>query len=276
VKVLLTTNLAKIGVVAAAFIVTPLVSGLVTGLANRRRVSKDAGTETTLLKPFYDFSQLLRQAPAPAGNAAMIFVLLQLAFAMVALAMIVLQRNLLAALLLQACSSLIAIAVGMNQAVSREGAEVKNPVKSFLTYQPVLLAIAAGCGLAVGGFGVEAMLGQARPLVVELPLLWLSLLYVTYVSSRLDTEQVAAGPLLAVARLAGCFRQATLLLFAGIFWVDSMIVAGLVAVLLGYGLASADDLRARLPWRLALAWGWGFVFFACAINLSWVYIKYQL
>ena len=274
--VLLTTNLAKIGVVAAVFLVTPLVAGLLTGLANRMRVTKAADTETALLKPFYDFSQLLRQTPAVAGNASMIFVLLQLAFALLALAMIVLQRNLLAGLLLQACSSLIAMAVGMNQAASMEGVVAKNPLKSFLTYQPVLLAIAAGCGLAAGGFGVEALLGQTRPLVVELPLLWLSLLYVTYVSSRLDTEQVVAGPVRAVARLAGCFRQATLLLFAGIFWADSMIVAGLVAVLLGYGLAIADDLRARLPWRLALVWGWGFVFFACAINLSWVYIKYQL
>ena len=274
--VLLTTNLAKIGVVAAVFLVTPLVAGLLTGLANRMRVTKAADTETALLKPFYDFSQLLRQTPAVAGNASMIFVLLQLAFALLALAMIVLQRNLLAGLLLQACSSLIAMAVGMNQAASMEGVVAKNPLKSFLTYQPVLLAIAAGCGLAAGGFGVEALLGQTRPLVVELPLLWLSLLYVAYVSNRLDTEQVVAGPLLAVARLAGCFRQATLLLFAGIFWADSMIVAGLVAVLLGYGLAIADDLRARLHWRLALVWGWGFVFFACAINLSWVYIKYQL
>ena len=274
--VLLTTNLAKIGVVAAVFLVTPLVAGLLTGLANRMRVTKAADTETALLKPFYDFSQLLRQTPAVAGNASMIFVLLQLAFALLALAMIVLQRNLLAGLLLQACSSLIAMAVGMNQAASMEGVVAKNPLKSFLTYQPVLLAIAAGCGLAAGGFGVEALLGQTRPLVVELPLLWLSLLYVTYVSSRLDTEQVVAGPVRAVARLAGCFRQATLLLFAGIFWADSMIVAGLVAVLLGYGLAIADDLRARLPWRLALVLGWGFVFFACAINLSWVYIKYQL
>ena len=47
-------------------------------------------------------------------------------------------------------------------------------------------------------------------------------------------------------------------------------------MLLGYGLATAEDLRGRLHWRLLAAWGWEFVYFACAINLSWLYIKYLL
>ena len=63
---------------------------------------------------------------------------------------------------------------------------------------------------------------------------------------------------------------------AGVVAADSMIMAGLLALLLGYGLATAEDLRGRLHWRLLAAWGWEFVYFACAINLSWLYIKYLL
>ena len=77
----------------------------------------------------------------------------------------------------------------------------------------------------------------------------------------------------SVAFFAGCGAVA---LSAGVVAADSLIMAGLLALLLGYGLATAEDLRGRLHWRLLAAWGWEFVYFACAINLSWLYIKYLL
>ena len=87
-------------------------------------------------------------------------------------------------------------------------------------------------------------------------------------------EADLAGPVLAVARLAGCFRQAGLLLFAGLFAADSLIMAGLIALLLGYGLSAADCLSNRFYCRVMTMGGERLIYFACAINLTWVYIKY--
>ena len=267
---------AKLVLVLLAIIATPVLSGLFAGLARRMRLRRDGGMEASIMQPFYDFNQLIRQQAGPAEKPAMFATLLQLAFSLLALALIVLQRNLLAALLLQSVSGLMAIAANSVRPVGDESLRRTNPLKLFLTYQPLVLMAAAGCGLAAGGFGIDAMLGLPRPLIIELPLLWLTLLYVAYISSRQEPEKSLHGPLLAVERLAGCFRQASLLLFAGVVAADSMIMAGLLALLLGYGLATAEDLRGRLHWRLLAAWGWEFVYFACAINLSWLYIKYLL
>lgn len=273
--VLLTTQTEKIALALLAILATPLVAGLFAGLAMRMRLKRYGEVEVSILQPFYGFNQLIRQSLGSAGNTAKLATLLQLAFSLLAFAMIVLQRNLLAALLLHFFSGLIAVSVVATRMVGAKTLQQTNPFKMYATYQPVILLVAAGSGLVAGGFGVAAMLGQARPLVVELPLLWLSLAYVAYISSRLEPE-VFAGPLLAVTKLAGCFRQATLLLFIGVLAADSLIMAGLIALVLGYGLATAEDLRGRLNWRLAREWGWEFVYFACAINLSWVYIKYLL
>ena len=115
-----------------------------------------------------------------------------------------------------------------------------------------------------------------RPPIVELPFLWGSLIYVAYVSAKLELDRIFAGPLLAVAQLAASFRQAVLVLLAGMFFSQSLLGVCVIAILLGCGLAAVDYLRACLSWRLKMMWGWGYVYFACAINLSWVYIKYLL
>ena len=267
---------AKLVMVLLVVVATPVVSGLFAGLARRMRLRRDGGMEAAIMQPFYDFKYLIRQQAGPAGNTAQFSILLQLAFSLLALALIVLQRNLLSALLLQSFSGLMAIAANGVRPVGEDSLRRTNPLKLFLTYQPLVLMAAAGCGLAAGGFGIDAMLGLPRPLIVELPLLWLSLLYVAYISSLQEPDKALRGPLLAVDRLAGCFRIASLLMFAGVVASDSLIMAGLVAVLLGYGLVVAEDLRSKLHWRLMAAWGWEFVYFACAINLSWLYIKYLL
>ncbi len=267
---------AKLVLVLLAVIATPVVSGLFAGLARRLRLRRVEGTDASIMQPFYDFSNLIRQQAGPMRNTIMFALVLQLAFSLLAMALIVLQRNLLAALLLQSFAGLMAIAANGVRPVGDESLRRMNPLKLYLTYQPLVLMAAAGCGLAAGGFAIDAMLGLSRPLIVELPLLWLSLLYVAYVSGLQETDPSLNGPLLAVARLEGCFRQATLLLFAGVLAADSMIMAGLIALLLGYGLAAVEDLRSRLHWRLLAAWGWEFVYFACLINLVWLYIKYLL
>lgn len=257
----------KIVLVLLAVFATPVVSGLFAGLARRMRLRRVDGADASIMQPFYDFKQLIRQQPGQMGNTAMFSIVLQLAFSLLALVLILLQRNLLAALLLQSFAGLMAIAANGIRPVGDESLQRMNPLKLYLTFQPLVLMTAAGCGLAAGGFGIDAMLGLSRPLIVELPLLWLSLLYVAYVSGLQETAPPLRGPLLAVERLAGCFRQASLLLFAGVLVVDSLIMAGLIALVLGYGLVAAEDLRSRLHWRLMAAWGWEFVYFSCLINL---------
>ena len=272
---LYSTESAKIVLVILAVIATPLASGLIAGLVHRMRLRQQGEREPSILQPFVDFRQMFRQQPGSANDTAMLAVLLQLAFAMVSLLLLVLGRNLLAALALQLFSGLVAIVAAGNRNPGFIDQQRLNPLKQYLTYQPVVLLAAAGCGLVAGSFGVDAMLGQNRPLIVELPLVWLSLLYAAHVFSGVATEADLAGPVLAVARLAGCFRQAGLLLFAGLFAADSLIMAGLIAILLGYGLFAAECMANRFYCRVMAIWGWRLIYFACAINLTWIYIKYQ-
>lgn len=262
--------------VIAIVAVTPLVSGLLAGLTGKLIAKQSQKPELPVLQPFYVFAQLLRLDLDWAEKILSMVTLLQLAFSLLALGVLVLQRNILVAVFFQSMSVMIAMTAEMARPSQVVAAATNKQLKTFLAYQPILLSVVAGVGLATGGFLPDSVQDSTRPLVVELPFLWLALVYVTYLSGKLELNRLFAGPLLAMAQLAGCFRQATLLFIAATFWTQNLVGICVVAILLSCGLAAAEFLRVRLPRRLTAAWGWGYVYFACAINLSWVYIKYLL
>ena len=145
---LYSTESAKIVLVILAVIATPLASGLIAGLVHRMRLRQQGEREPSILQPFVDFRQMFRQQPGSANDTAILAVLLQLAFAMVSLLLLVLGRNLLAALALQLFSGLVAIVAAGNRNPVFIDHQRLNPLKQYLTYQPVVLLAAAGCGCA--------------------------------------------------------------------------------------------------------------------------------
>ncbi len=274
--VLLGMDFARLALVIAIVVAIPFVSGLIAGVADKLKARLAGSPEPSLLQPFIEFRQLLRQGLSSPEEKLAIASLLQLAFSLLAVGVLVLQMNIVAALFFQAITILIVITVGTTRQVCAGGMADNSKWLAFLTCQPILLLIGTGVGLTAGSFLLDPGQASLRPLVIELPFLWGSLLYVTYESGKLELDKIFTGPLLAVAQLADCFRQAMLLFLAGVFFTRSLLGACVVAILLGCGLSTVDYLRSRLPWQLKMTWGWGYVYFACAINLSWVYIKYLL
>jgi hypothetical protein len=254
----------------------PVAAGLMAGAFNKLQAKWTGGSEPSLLQPFINFRQLLGQELKSPGDSRAITNLMQLAFSVLAVSMLVLQKNIVAALFFQAIAGLMAIMASTSNSDCDGETTVDFKMKAFLTYQPVLLAVGAGIGLAAGSFLLDVGQAASRPLIVELPFLWGALVYVIYASGKLDLDGIFAGPMLAVAKLAASFRQAALLLLAGIFFTHSLLGACMVAILLACSLAATDCFLLRLPWRLPMTWGWGYVYFACTVNLSWLYIKYLL
>ena len=41
-------------------------------------------------------------------------------------------------------------------------------------------------------------------------------------------------------------------------------------------MAVSSRISLRKARELKAAWGWGYVFFACGVNLTWIYIKYWI
>jgi hypothetical protein len=242
----------------------PVVGGLVAGAVAIMKAKTEARQAPPLFGVIVDFFSLLRQAPNPVRQDLVFAVLLQLAFSLLSLALLIQQMNLLMVLFFHSFATLTVVAISGN-------------LKNFLVFQPVLLAIGAGLGLLTGGFSFATLFIQPGFFVLEMPFLWLCLLIV-FRGSGLPVREDAgiAGPQLALMKLAACFRQTTLLVLAGAFWANSFVGAIFAALLIYLAVCLGEFIYPRLSWRVRIEWGYGYLFFACAANLSWLYIKYWL
>ena len=164
---------------------------------------------------------------------------------------------------------------GMTHSISYFGLSFNHGLKAFLTSQPVLFLVAAGVFLTTGSFNFSEIANYPRLLVIDTPLLLAALLFVTHETERNVKGIAAQGPLSVLIQLAACYQTATLLLFAGYFFGHGLGAAALAAVLLYALLTFVSYAGPNAAWQQYKAeWCWESVFFACGLNLVWIYLKY--
>ncbi|HWR29065.1 MAG TPA: hypothetical protein VN631_04455 [Negativicutes bacterium] len=271
------SHFSSLGIIALCLFVPPLIGGLVAG-ADRIFDAKKQGMDApSLLQPFQDFYALWRNEVVGVPRHSLGYVFLSMAFFLMALVLLGLQKNLPPILFLQAFGVLALIMGGMARPVPYFGLSVNHGLKAFLTQQPILLLVTIGIFFATGSFNFSAIKEYPRLLVIDLPLLCAALLIVEYANRSALNAGAASDPSLAVLKLANCYRAGTLLLLAGFFFAHSLAGAALAAIVLHVLLILISRAATYENWRMKmqkLQWEWGYVYFGCGLNLIWIYIKY--
>lgn len=265
---------SSIGIVAAGLLLPPLMGGLVAGAGRIFDAKKQGLDAPSLLQPFQDYYSLWRNEPAETPRDSLLFVLLSMTFHLMALVMLGVKNNLPPVLFMQAFGMVVLIIGGMPRPVPYYGLSANHALKAFLISQPLVFLVAAGVFFATGSFDVSAVNEYPRLLVFDLPLLCMALLLVEKETRSDENESAANGRALLVVKLAHCYRAGTFLLLAGFFFSHSLAGAVWAAIILNVLMAVSSRISLRKARALKAAWGWGYVFFACGVNLTWIYIKY--
>jgi len=274
-------QLSLIGIIAACVLVPPLAGGMIEGVF-RRFVAKKQGRDIPpLLQPFQEIVAILRQTPMSGSSEQTVCVLLSITFQVAALLMLVLQRDLPPVLFMQGFGVLALIMGGISRAYPYFGLSVNHALKAFLYCQSVLFLAAIGVFFATGSFNLGAVKEYPRLLVLDLPLLFMALLLVELTTRNAACEgalnaDLPGDPGWAVASVSNCFRSSTLMLVAGFFVAHSLTGAVMAAGLLYVILLAVSNGSLKKGWPLKFEWSWGYVFFACGLNLVWIYIKYWM
>ncbi len=92
----------------------PVVGGLVAGAVAIMKAKTEARQAPPLFGVIVDFFSLLRQAPNPVRQDLVFAVLLQLAFSLLSLALLIQQMNLLMVLFFHSFATLIVVAISGN------------------------------------------------------------------------------------------------------------------------------------------------------------------
>ncbi|MHC1762158.1 MAG: hypothetical protein AB9917_22110 [Negativicutes bacterium] len=268
-------ELSSLPIIAGCLLIPPLIGCFVVGLSLRYDAKKQGGKIPPLSQSFQEIKLLLRKKNGVVPYEPFICILLALSFDLVALGMLGLQKNLLPILFLQSAGILAMGTARMHYSVPGGGRSVNCELKAFLTSAPLLILVAVGIFFATGSFSLAALHEYPRLLVIDLPFLWVSLLFIEQASRR-DVNNKPTDPAPAFVKLANSYHSGIILLLAGFFFARSLVGAVATAVFLHMALVCFGHIQHRFSWRLRLKWGWGYLYFAVLLNLSWIYIKYWL
>jgi formate hydrogenlyase subunit 4 len=277
-----------LGLIILTILLAPLAGGLIMGVDRKITARLQGRVGLPLLQPFIDMLKLLGKESIAVTAEQLVYVTLHLGLIVAALVLFVLDGDLLLILFVLTFGivSLILGAMAVNSPYSRIGAH--RELLAMLAYEPVLVAMALGIYLITGSFRLDGVLAYPGMLIGDLPLIFLSLLFVLtiklkkspfdFATSHHGHQEIVkgitteySGPTLAIVELAHWYETVLLLLVVALFFANNLIMAVTVTAVCYVAEIVLDNVTARLTWQAMLRYAWTFGLMLIVINLVWVY-----
>lgn len=276
--------------VLATLAAAPVLGGLLNGIDRKVSARLQNRYGPPVLQPFFDFFKLMGKENITVNQTQFAYVLGNLFFAMAALVMLVLKQDMLMLLFILAFSniSLIIGAMSLRSPYSKIGAQ--REIIQMMAYEPVLLLMVVGVYLVTGSFMINSVFQHSRPLIFDLPLVFVAFLFVLTIKLRkspfdfstshhghqelvkgLTTE--FSGMQLALIELSHWYELVLLLGMIAIFFAKPMWVGVLIALVSFFIEMVIDNISARVTWKWMLKYTWIIGIGAAMTNIVWMYMK---
>ena len=274
--------------VALVALLAPLAGAVIRGIDRKLTARVQGRIGPPLLQPIYDILKLLRKQPIVVNRVQVLYVVLHLAFMVLAMLFLVLGQDSLMMLFVLAFSTLSLVLGGMSvrSPYSRIGSQ--REILMMVAYEPILVLMVVGFYLVSGSFQMEKILEGPQPLMLQLPLIFLAYLIVVAIKLQKSPFDLAtshhahqeivkgitleiSGPYLAIVEITHCYETIFFLAWIGLFWATNVFVA--VALMVGafLGAVLLDNVFARLTtlWMFKFMWTVGLGL--ALTNILWLY-----
>ena len=282
-----------IGIVAFLF-AAPVLGCLLAGIDRKLSAGLQGRVGPKLLQPYYDFRKLLDKEDATVNGAQDLYVLLYLVFIVLSGVVFFAGGNFLLCVFILPLGSLFLIvpAYASRSPYAELGAQ--REIVQVMSYEPMVLLVAAGLFMATGTFRVEDMLAAELPAVRYAPLIFIGFVYVLTIKLRKSPFDISmshhahqelvrglttelSGKTLAMIELSHWYENILFLGWVGIFllWggpTPASIAVCVVVCLAVYFLEILiDNNFARVKWQTMLKSSW-----LVALALGGINIVYLL
>jgi len=278
-------------------VAAPFMGGFLFGVDRRITARMQRRMGPPLLQPFYDFLKLWGKERVSCNGLQTVSASLYLAAMALSLVMLATGQDLLALLFVLAVGSVALIlgAFSVKSPYSQLGAQ--REVLSLLAYEPllVLMVVATYQVVARAQGGVGSFLGSSvfaldRPLLLSLPLFWLTQTVVIAIKLHKSPFDIGAshhahqelvrgiytefsGRQLALIELAHWYEMVLLLGFVALLWHTNAVVAALLALASLFATIVLDNVTARLTWRWMVRFAWTACLALAFANLAALYVS---
>jgi len=277
--------------VPLALIAAPLIGGLLMGIDRKLTARIQGRVGPPVLQPFYDVLKLLAKAPIALNRVQIFYAYLHLAFMLVVVTLLALGQDMLMILFAHAFSSVALVLGGMcvRSPYSRIGSHRK--ILQILAYEPILVLLVVGIYLvAPHSFMASSVLETGRPLVTQLPLIFLAFLMAVAIKLDKSPFDVSSshhghqelikgvtleysGPYLAVIEITHMVEVALLFGVIAMFWATN-IAAGLsLAAGAFVFMIVLDNAFARLHPMWMVRYMWSIPMMLAVANVIWLYYR---
>lgn len=267
-----------IGIVAF-LVVAPVFGCLLAGIDRKLTAGLQGRVGPKLLQPYYDFRKLLDKEDATVNGAQDLYVLLYLVFIVLSGVVFFAGGNFLLCVFILTLGSLFLIVAAYASRSPYAELGAQREIVQVMSYEPMVLLVAAGLFMATGTFRVEDMLAADVPAVRYAPLIFAGFIYVLTIKLRKSPFDISmshhahqelvrglttelSGKTLALIELSHWYENILFLGWVGIFLLwggpTPVSIAICVVVCLAVYLLEIliDNNFARVKWQTMLKSSW--------------------
>jgi ech hydrogenase subunit B len=274
----------------AALILAPLAGGFIAGVDRRLTAWLQSRYGPPLLQPFYDVFKLFGKTPMVVNTWQALCAYVYVVGAALSVALLFTGSDLLLIFFVLTVGAVFLVmgALASPSPYSQIGGQ--RELLQMLAYEPLLILVFAAIAMVTGSFKVSAVFGLERPLLYDIPLMFIVLGYALTIKLRKSPFDISAchhahqevvrgvyteysGPYLALIEIAHWYEVILVLGFCALFWSTSVTGMIVLVALTYFAELIVDNVTARLTWRWMLKSAVGMGVVLTVINMLWLYAR---
>jgi len=280
--------LTKLLIAIAALVLAPLAGGFIAGVDRRVTAWLQSRYGPPILQPFYDVFKLFGKAPMVVNTWQALCAYVYLTGAALSVVLLFLGYDLLLIFFVLTVGGVFMVMGSLASPSPYSQIGGQRELLQMLAYEPLLILVFAAIAVVTGSFKVSAVFEHTRPLLYDIPLMFIVLGYALTIKLRKSPFDISAchhahqevvrgvyteysGPYLALLEIAHWYEVILILGFCSLFWATSVTGMIVLVAVTYFAELIVDNVTARLTWRWMLKSAVGVGVVLTVVNMIWVY-----
>ncbi len=280
--------MGKLLLATIAVILAPVVGGLIAGLDRKITAKLQSRVGPPLLQPFYDVFKLFGKSAMIINPWQILSVWVYLVSSALTVFLFFMGSDLLLMFFVMTIGAVFFVmgALSTQSPYAQVGAQ--RELITMLTYEPLIILVFVSISMVTGSFRVSDAFNYGKPLLYQLPLIFIVLGYALTIKLRKSPFDISAshhahqelvrgvlteysGPQLAMIEIAHWYDVVFVLGLCALFWSTSLIGMVILLAVTYFAELIIDNVTSRMTWKWMLqsVWAWGLAL--SALNLLYLY-----
>ncbi len=271
-------------------VLAPLAGGLVAGFDRKITARMQGRIGPPILQPFYDVAKLLKKENFVVRRSQNMFMTFFVILTVFTGALFFAGGDLLLVIFALTLAGVFFVLGGYKASSPYSFIGAQRETLQMMSYEPAVIIVAVGMFMVTGSFQVKDIVMHPRPLIMDLPGIFLAFLFILPIKFRKSPFDLAtshhahqeivkgittefSGRTLALIEIAHWYEYVFVLGVGYLFFAYNVWIGLLMTFLIFEALLIVDNATARVRWQWMLVGAWGMAFLAGGANIIFLMMK---